>query len=35
MKITSIQLGMKDRPKDENVDRALKLVDQAFESDLS
>ncbi len=34
MRITSIQLGMKDRPKDETVEHALSLVDQASESDL-
>jgi predicted amidohydrolase len=34
MQITSIQLGMKDRPKDETVQHALNLVDQASESDL-
>ena len=34
MRITSIQLGMKDRPKNETVEHALGLVDQASESDL-
>lgn len=34
MRITSIQLGMKDRPKKETVAHALGLVDQASESDL-
>lgn len=34
MRITSIQLGMKDRPKEETVAYALNLVDQASESDL-
>ena len=34
MKITSIQLGMQDRPKDETVMHALNLVDQAPASDL-
>ena len=34
MRITSVQLGMKDRLKEETVDRALSLVDQAAESDL-
>ena len=34
MRITSIQLGMKDRPKGETVEHALGLVDQASESDL-
>ena len=34
MKITSIQLGMQDRPKEETVEHALDLVDQASESDL-
>jgi predicted amidohydrolase len=34
MKITSIQLGMKDRPKEETVAHALGLVDRAAESDL-
>ncbi|MEJ2285046.1 MAG: carbon-nitrogen family hydrolase [Desulfobacterales bacterium] len=34
MRITSIQLGMQDRPKDETVQHALNLVDQASESDL-
>ena len=34
MRITSIQLGMKDRPKEETVRRALNLVDQASGSDL-
>ena len=34
MRITSIQLGMKDRPKEETVAHALNLVDQASGSDL-
>jgi predicted amidohydrolase len=34
MKVSSIQLGMKDRPKDETVAHALGLVDQASGSDL-
>ena len=34
MRVTSIQLEMKDRPKDETVVHALGLVDQAAESDL-
>ncbi len=34
MRITSIQLGMKDRSKAETVAHALDLVDQAAESDL-
>ena len=34
MKITSIQLGMEDRSKDETVAHALGLVDQASGSDL-
>ena len=34
MRVTSIQLEMKDRPKDETITHALGLVDQAAESDL-
>lgn len=34
MRITSIQLGMKDRSKGETVEHALSLVDQASDSDL-
>ena len=34
MRVTSIQLGMEDRPKDETVAHALGLVDQASGSDL-
>lgn len=34
MKISSIQLAMADRPKKENIEHALKLLDQAPQSDL-
>jgi predicted amidohydrolase len=34
MRVTSVQLGMKDRLKEANVEHALELIDQAPESDL-
>ena len=34
MKVISLQLEVGDRPKDENVTRALDIVDQAPEADL-
>lgn len=34
MKIASIQLAMSDRPKEKNIEYALKLLDQAPQSDL-
>lgn len=34
MKVTSIQLAMTDQPKDQNVDHALGMIDQAPPSDL-
>jgi predicted amidohydrolase len=34
MRVTSIQLEIKDRPKEENIAYALKMIDQATRSDL-
>ena len=34
MRVTSIQMDIKDRPKAENLEAALELLDQAPQSDL-
>ena len=34
MRVTSIQLGLQDRPKEKNVEHALGLIDQAPDSEL-
>ena len=34
MRVTSIQLGLEDRPKEKNVEHALGLIDQAPDSEL-